>query len=219
MTRSFFAEGTLFLLLTGACAGAGGADFRTASKLPSGERKPDGVAVDLVSEPPPSGPSGETGDGVVTLRAPLGTTAAMATLASFFDAVLHRDINAMSIVMTSNAIASDTRSYSQNRNINLNYLWRQRFAKYDYALLAGRVVYRESDVRTYHSDDADALPYDLKAAAAGGEPLLPGDLVLRVPIVNHSVKNERMLGDELTFWLRRDESRFLIYRVAEEIPM
>ena len=33
-------------------------------------------------------------------------------------------------------------------------MWRQRFGKYDYGLLSGRVIYRESDVRTYRAEDA-----------------------------------------------------------------
>jgi hypothetical protein len=215
MIRSWL-RNSAALLLTG-CA-ASGPTFKTAAKLPSADRKPDGIAVDLVSEPPPYVATAEAKDGVVTLRTPLGTAAAMAAVRTFFESVLREDMNAMLTVTTPAALVNDTRGSVLTRSYNVRFLWQQRFGKYDYALLSGRVIYRDSDVRTYRSADAEQLPYELKAAMVG-DPLQEGDVVLRVPIVNHSVKSERLLGDELTFWLRREDARFVIYRIAEEVPL
>src|SRR5690606_30605793 len=60
------------------CASEAPARFATASTLPGGERRPDGVAVDRVSEPPAFRDEAASDDGIVTLRAPLGLDVAQA---------------------------------------------------------------------------------------------------------------------------------------------
>jgi hypothetical protein len=221
MTPSFSSSRAFAQLLAVAlcsCAGSSGAKFPAATKLPSDERKPDGVAVDLMSDPPPHEASAATDEAVVTLRTPLGSEAALTSLREFFQAVLREDLFAVSQMLAPGALVSDPRGAAHARFHSLSDAWRQRFAKFDYSLLSGRVVYRDSDVRVYRAGDVGALPYDLRAAMAG-EVLQQGDLVLRVPVVNHTIKNERLLGREMTFWLRREDSRFLIYRMAEEVPL
>ena len=74
-------------------------------------------------------------------------------------------------------------------------------------------------MKTFRGEELEALPLNVRyLPAVRAEPAQPTDLVLQVPITTHTIKNERLLGDELFFWLRRDGSRYVIYRMAEAIP-
>lgn len=213
-------------LAPGACAlgcdPLGSADFPTASKLPDDERRPDGIAVDLASDPPATQDRADSQDELVALRAPLGVDAAHETLRMFFDAMVGEDIAAISGVTDPNAQVQDLRvigtASPSPTNHGLSTLWRQRFRKREYQRLASQLLYREADVTTYRSADLDALPINVRYLPEITPPE-PTDVVMRVPITSHTLNNERLLGDELFFWLRREGSRYVIYRMAEDIPL
>jgi hypothetical protein len=205
------------LLLMG-CGGTEAAHFPTASSLPDDERRPDGIAVDLTSAPPSASDSASSNDSIVTLRTPLSSNAAQETVRQFFEAITAEDISQMSRVVQSSAIAQDMRVKQRNtRTHGVTALWRQRFRKREYQLLSSRVVYREGDVMTYRGAELDSLPLEVRYLP-NTEPSHPTDLVLHVPIATHTIKNERLLGDDLFFWLRRVDDRYVIYRMAEDIP-
>jgi len=194
------------------------AQFPTQSKLPDEDRRPDGIAVDLSSDPPPLQNEAEADDSIVTLRTPLGTEVALQTVRTFFEAMVVEDVSAMSMLIRANAINEDTRSGSRRRSLSILNLWRDRFRKREYQKLATRLVYREADVMTYRSDQLAALP--LAARLRTPTPTSEGsnDLVLRVPIITHTVKNERLLGDEIFFWLERRDDGYVIAQMAENVP-
>ncbi len=214
--------GLLAALLTTACGPLGSADFPTQSALPDEERRPDGIAVDLASDPPPTRDRAESADELVALRAPLGVDAAHETLRVFFEAMVSEDIAAMSAVLEANAQVQDLRvigtALPAPTSHGIANLWRQRFRKREYQRFASQLLYREADVITYRSGDLDALPVNVRYLPEIAAPEAT-DVVLRVPIITHTLNNERMLGDELFFWLRRDGSRYVIYRMAEDIPL
>src|SRR6185503_3292684 len=103
---------------------------------------------------------------------------------------------------------------AQIRVFDAAAVWRQRFMKQEFQELASELVYREGDVITYHGDQIESLPLAVRYLVPTVQPL-PTDLVLEVPIATTSIKNERLLGDELFFWLRREGDRYVIYRMAE----
>jgi hypothetical protein len=206
-----------------ACGGRGG--FPTASELPGDERRPDGIAVDLSSDPPPWRDRAESGDHIVTLRTPLSSGAALETVRSFFDALVNEDASALDKLAVSNAVVEDTRARrappggpSAAATHTLTSLWRERFRKHEFQGLSGGLLFREADITTYRKQQLDALPIAVRYLGPARDAVEPTDLVLHVPIVTHSVKNERLLGDHMFFWLRRDEERFVIYRMAEDLP-
>ena len=43
--------------------------------------------------------------------------------------------------------------------------------------------------------------------------------MVRVPILTTHVGAERLFGDEILLWLRRDGDRFRIYRVQEDFQL
>jgi hypothetical protein len=200
------------------CASSASAQFDSAAALPEAERRPDGIAVDLSSEPPASVDDAESRDSIVTLRTPLGVAVARATLRAFFAAMVSEDIAKMSQVVDGGALVQDVRAKPPaGQAIELTTLWRRRFGKREYQLLSPELIYREGDVMTYRSSEIDALPLSVRYLPDVGAPM-PTDLVLHVPIVTHTINNERYLGDDVFFWLRREGERFMIVRMAEDLP-
>ena len=207
------------------CGGPGSEPFRTAASLPSGERRPDAIAVDLPTEPPAARGEVPAGDGVVTLRTPLGTEAARATIRAFFRAVIQEDLTGLGSVLGSAAVVQDLSAAASGQGgpgrtrEALNF-WGQRFRQHEYGLLALQVVYRDSEIETYRPSELGALPATLRqAASAALSGLGDDDLVLRVPIVTQNVKSERLFGSELCFWLRRSGDHYVIIHLAEPFPL
>jgi hypothetical protein len=192
--------------------------LETTSRLETAPRRPDAVAVDPTSAPPPPRTVARSNEQLVTLRAPLGLDAARRTVRRFFEAVAAEDIGQLSAVASPTALVSDTRGGSVERMQNLGFLWRQRFAKLDYTSVEPGSLYREAEVETFEGRHGVELPAELRVAAAG-EPLEPEDVVMRVRILAHGASTERLFGNTLTFWLRRDEDRYVVSRLAEDVPL
>lgn len=192
--------------------------FPTARRLPDDARRPDGVAVDPTSAPPPARPRADVTDGVVTLRTPLGHEDALRTIRSFFEAVTAEDLGRLSAVATPTALVSDTRNGALDRVQNYGFLWRQRFAKHDFLGLEATTLYRESEIETFDLRDPASLPAELQLASAGEAPE-PEDVIVRVHILAPTSAGTRLFGDTLTFWLRRDAERYVVGRIAEEVPL
>jgi hypothetical protein len=201
-----------------ACTDHQPARFPTASKLPDDERRPDGIAVDLTSDPPPYQDRAEADAGIVTLRTPLGTPMALETVRLFFEAMVGEDVSAMSLLMGPNATSENTGAGSNRRSTNITNMWRERFRKREYQKLATQAIYRETDVTTYRRDQLAALPLAVRLRTSTRPQGAANDLVLRIPIITHTVKNERLLGDEIFIWLERRGHSFVIARTAENIP-
>lgn len=206
-----------------ACGGVTAPRFPTASKLPDDDRQPDAIAVDLPSSPPPTRDATSAEQGIVALRSPLGVTAARDTVGAFFRAVVHEDMTELSSIVRSGATVEDARagaarSHSTQEREALSW-WRERFRKHEFEALSAHLVYRPSEIETYRTDQLEALPVRVRhSPQSGPDALQPSDIILRVPIITHSVSSERLLGDELFFWLRRVEDRYVIVHMAEPAP-
>ncbi len=197
------------------CGGAAGPSFATTSELPEEARRPDGVAVDPASAPPRAKDVASAEAGLVTLRTPLGTEALLATVTGFFGAIVNEDMEALEALFTRDALAINTGSGSGG-SPSAPLFWTQRLRRLDYTLLAGKVVYREADIEVVRAEDAlTASPHP----AIRAEALSAGDVVVRVPIATPRVGSDRLLGEELVLWLRREGDRYRIYRLVEDFQM
>jgi len=197
--------------------GSSRASFATASELPEGPRKPDGVAVDPASAPPKPRDVATTEGGLVTLRTPLGVEQAIETVSRFFQSIVAEDTDALEVLFTRDALAINASGGGpMGSSASATLFWTQRLRRLDYTKLAGEVLFREAELEVYRSDDAlEAKPHPSIRAEA----LSPSDVVVRVPVVTSRVGSDRLLGEEMLLWLRRDADKFRIYRVLEDFQM
>ncbi|MCC6556262.1 MAG: hypothetical protein IT372_25155 [Polyangiaceae bacterium] len=213
---SILACAALLCALAG-CTAAPVADFPTAAELPTDRRRPDGVAIDPASAPPPAADRGVAADGLVTLRAPLGVDVAVAVVAEFFKRVVLEDGDGLSALLTRDALAIAPGSGGgQGQTPSAGLWWEQRFRRLDYGKLAGETIYRDAEVELYRGEDVlEASPHP----AIQTDALDEDDVIVRVPIITARIGADRLLGDEIVIWLRRDGMRFKIYRLLEDFQL
>lgn len=192
------------------------ASFPTAAELSDERRRPDGVALDPASTPPPPTNQADAEDSVVTLRTPLGIGAALDVVDEFFRRVVAEDSEALSELLTRDALAIHTGSGGSGQPPSAGLWWEQRFRRLEYGKLAGEPVYRESEIQIFRAEDVLATP---QHPAIQPETLDDQDVVIRVPIATARVATDRLLGDEIVVWLRRDGPRFRIYRLLEDFQL
>ena len=201
-------------LCTIACAATGSASRpstgSTEHTASSQRRRPDGVAVDPPTQTPPPRTRAKTTDGLVALRQPLGSDRALDTLASLFEAVVREDSEGMSKLFTADASVVAAPSGPPVTNAPPLW-WDQRFRRLDYGRLAGELVYRPTEVEIVRGDDPDAV------GRADG--LGDGDVLLRVSVVTTRAGEQRLLGDAMVLWLRRDGDRYRIWRIQEDFQL
>ena len=199
------------------CGGVTAAEFPTSPELPTERRRPDGVAIDPASAPPPAAERAASGDGLVTLRTPLGVDVAVAAVAEFFRRVVLEDGDGLGDLFTRDALAiAPGSSGGQGQTPSAGLWWEQRFRRLDYGKLTGEPLYRESEVEVYRGEDVlEASPHP----AIQTETLDENDVIIRVPIITARVGADRLLGDEILVWLRRDGARFKIYRLLEDFQL
>ena len=201
--------------LLAACGGAAGLGPESGEKL---KRRPDGVAIDPISAPPPARDRASVADGLVTLRTPLGVDRALATVEELFRKIVLEDGEGLEAVFTRDAVAVTGAPPSGGPPGNITALpfWQGRFRKLDYTKLAGEPLYREAEIQIFRADDTpDALPHP----AVRPESLGDNDVVLRVPILTTRVGAERLFGDEIVLWMRREGDAYRIYRALEEFQL
>lgn len=218
-------------LMMGAMLAVGCVQTRTArfpsashhpdEDAPEAERRPDGVSQELESGPPPYQSRQPTEQAVASLRAPLGLEEAERVIEAFFAAVLSEDINGISVLLRPGAMAYDTRTTGTPRTLNLLSQWRNRFSQFEYQRLRSRVVFRPSELRSYRPPHLDRLPLEVRELdPSEGESGLAGRtaVVMRASLLARSVDGEQLFGPEVYFWLERDENRYEIFQVAENVP-
>jgi hypothetical protein len=194
------------------CASAGGLGPLDGERE---RRHPDGVAIDPAGGPPPARAHAAAADGLVTLRTPLGADRAVATVEELFRKVVVEDGDGLEALFTRDAIAVSPAPGGPGSPSAL-LLWQGRFRKLDYTKLAGEPIYREAELQIFRADDTvEALPHPAVHPEALGE----NDVVVRVPILTTRIGSERLFGDELVLWMRRDGDRYRIYRVLEDFQL
>lgn len=187
-----------------------------AATLPEPTRRsPDGVAIDPISSPPAARDRAEVADGLVTLRTPLGVDRAVSTVEELFRKIVVEDAEGLKPLFTRDALQITSFSSGGHTPDALNY-WQGRFRKLDYTKLTGDLVYREAEMTIYRAEDAIGTPLH---PAIRPESLATSDVVIRVPIVTPRVGPDRLFGDEMIVWLRRDGDRYRIFRLLEEFQL
>ena len=198
--------------MAGCAAGPG---FATASSIESARRRPDGVAVDPTGEPPRAREHARTSDRLVTLRTPLGADRAVDTVSELFRKIVIEDSDGMEALFTREATTSTGNPGTSATPLSVLW-WQQRFRRLDYTRLAGEPIFREAELEIYRADDdVEALPHPAIRLDALGET----DVVIRLPILTSHLGADRLFGEEMIFWLRRDGDRYKIYRVIEDFQL
>lgn len=198
-----------------ACASSG---LQNTGDPDKPRRRPDGVAIDLVSAPPPARDRAESADGLVTLRTPLGVDRALVTIEELFRGIVREDGEAVEALFTRDALAitSTASGVGPGGMPQAALFWQQRFRRLDYTKLAGEPVYREAELEIYRGEDAlEAPPHP----AIRTDALNDNDVVIRLPILTPRVGTERLFGEEMIVWLRRDGERYRIYRILEDFTL
>jgi hypothetical protein len=205
-----------WLAFLAGCASSGGlGDGGDPDKI---RRRPDGVAIDPVSAPPPAQGRAEAADGLVTLRTPLGVDRAMLTVGDLFRKIVLEDAEGLERLFVGDAMAiiATAPGGGPGQTQKAMPWWAARFRKLDYTKLAGEIVYRESELTIFRAEDTlESPPHQ----AIRTEALDENDVVIRVPILTARVGADRLFGDEMILWLRRDGERFRIYRMLEEFQL
>lgn len=202
------------LILALALAGCAGAPPPEDASSP--RRRPDGVAIDPVSAPPPPRDHADTADGLVTLRTPLGIERALVTVEALFRKIVVEDGEGLDPLFTRDALAVTSLSANGGATPQAVLFWQGRFRKLDYTKLTGEIIYRDAELTFFRAGDAtDAPPHPAVRADA----LVSDDVIVRVPILTPRVGAERLFGDEVILWLRRDGDRYRIYRIFEDFQL
>jgi hypothetical protein len=186
--------------------------FATASALPSGPRRPDGVAVDLQGSIPPAATRADTSLGLIALREPVDMSGALNSVRQFFLAISREDASAMRAVLTLDAQAYMP-SGPNNSGAKAEDAWERRFGKFDYKATGPEPVFRETAVEIYGYRDLDE--------AEGDRPVRPPimeqqDALVRVPVEIRRVGTDRIFGDEIVFLVRRVDGVFRIRALYED---
>jgi hypothetical protein len=199
-------------LVAGCAAGPG---FATAGSLEAARRRSDGVAVDPTGEPPRARERAEVAERLVTLRTPLGADRAVDTVSELFRKIVIEDSDGLEALFTREATAGNGSGGAASTPLAVLW-WQQRFRRLDYTRLAGEPIFREAEVEIYRAeDDVEALPPPAIRLEALGET----DIVIRLPILASHAGADRLFGEEMIFWLRRDGDRYKIYRVIEDFQL
>ena len=175
------------------------------------------MAIDPALELPEAQNKSDADTALTTLRAPLGTDVALATVANLFRRIVREDVDALSPLFTREVHVITGSGAGAQQTSAAGAWWDPRFKKLDYTRLAGELIYRESDIEIYRGDDelTQAPAMVLRTL----DTLEETDVVVRVPILTPRVGADRLLGDEMLLWLRRDGDRYRIYRVAEDFQL
>jgi hypothetical protein len=180
-------------------------------------RQPGGVAIDPALVLPEPRHRVETDQPLVALRAPLGSDVVLGTVQSFFQRIVQEDSEGLLPLFTREVqILSGTGGVTQNATAIGNW-WEPRFKRLDYAKLGGEPLYRDVDVELFRGDDE--LTQAPAAIARTAATMDETDVVVRVPILTPRVGSDRLLGDEMILWMRRDGERYRIYRVMEDFQL
>jgi hypothetical protein len=190
-----------------------GPAFATATELPEGPRRPDGVVVDPSPELPRAVETAEPASTLVALKPPLSEKAARALVAAFFRAVVAEDVEALADLTTPDASAP---SRSRGSSAGIVDHWRGRMRHFRYRTLANEVLYQDADIEVYRYDDLETL---LVGRPPRPPDMTPSDLLLRVPMLVVRAGSDRAFGDEIFFLLRRDKDRFRIRQILEDFQM
>jgi hypothetical protein len=196
--------------LCSSCAHERAPAASVAASEGSAPRRAPGVA-ELRSEVMPEPvSSGSSRDQWLVLRAPAAGGLAREAVRDFLRAAVNEALERMDPLLSAQAIV-DTGSGKQPARA----FWQSRFTVLDYTELRGQLLFRETDLETFHAEDLARLPVGRRPAIE----LAADELAVRVPIRVSWAGRARLFGDELLFRLRPAGARYEIAEIDEEFRL
>lgn len=200
------------LVVLGCSSGAPALEFPTTTELPDEPRRAPGVAVDPSAELPSARVQAPVEQGVVVLEAPADPLAAREVVREFFRAMIQEQAEALDPIVEDDAWVLIGSQGSRQRVLSF---YKMRLGRLDYEDLAGRLLYRESEVETYEAADVARL-------GAGRHPPLhvePGSVAVRVPIATPRAGRLRLFADEVWFLLRPSPNGWRVAQMVEDFQV
>ncbi len=184
-------------------------------------RRPDGVSIDPPAALPQPVDAAHAGDGVVSLRTPVGSDAALELLHAYVRAILAEDLTAMRALHTDDAAFVSAPPGQPARALGSAVaIWERRFARLDYGLLAGAVLVREAEatLRRVDRDEEPMLPSsgDDEGAPSAGKGV---ELLVRAPIATSRSAGQSLMGTEIVLYLRREGDGWRVSTVVEDFAL
>lgn len=146
----------------------------------------------------------------LVLRAPAAGGLAREAVRDFLRAAVNEAPERMDPLLSPQAVV-DTGSGKQPARA----FWQSRFTVLDYTELRGQLLFRETDLETFHAEDLARLPPARRLAIE----LAADEVAVRVPIRVSWAGRARLFGDELLFRLRPAGSRYEIDEIDEEFRL
>ena len=187
---------------------------------PSDERRPDGVAIDLLTAPPRVEARAESSDSVVALRTPLGIPHARRTVREYFEAMASDDSGKLSTLLAPDAMFSSPGP--QGSQGAYGALLR-RLQVSDYSGLRDTPYWEEAKI--LEGDEAAAHLAQLAGQATGPRgrarrqaPRVSGpvDVVVVADIVVRRTAVTTLFGEQVALALVAEGDRYVIAQIFED---
>lgn len=176
----------------------------------SSTRRAPGVAEQRSEVLPEPASSGSSRDQWLVLRAPAAGGLAREAVRDFLRAAVNEAPERMDPLLDPQAIV-DTGSGKQPARA----FWQSRFTVLDYTELRGQLLFRETDLETFHAEDLGRLPVGRRLTIE----LAADEIAVRVPIRVSWAGRARLFGDELLFRLRPTGARYEITEIDEDFRL
>ena len=140
---------------------------------------------------------------------------ALDVMAAFFAAIRNEDLAQLSLLLAPGCLWWSP-TIGRAAASEALVVWRERFRRLSYALLADIPLVRRNEVRIVQDGQIDRLWTDSAARPVGVQ---PSDLLLQTMPVTPRVGPERLLGDTLVLWLRPVRGTFAIQAIVEDFVL
>jgi hypothetical protein len=177
---------------------------------PNATRRAPGVTEPRPASLPDPARRGEAQAQLLLLRAPAAPDLARQVVRSFLRAAVNEAPERMDLLLAPQAFIDTSGGRQPARAF-----WHTRLAQLDYTELKGQLLFRESDLETFRSEDLARLPAARRIALELGE----DEVAVRVPIRVSWAGRTRLFGDELVFRLQPAGARFEIAEISEDFRL
>ncbi len=182
----------------------------TSAAAPAEQRRAPGVPESRAVELPALARRADSSDELVRLRSPTSTEVAREVVRSFLRAAVNETPERLELLLTPRSFIDTAAGRQPARSF-----WRSRLAAFDYTELRGQLLFRESDLETFRSDDLARLPAGRRIPLELGA----DEVAVRVPIRVSWAGRTRLFGDEIVFKLEPSAGKFAIAEMSEDFRL
>jgi len=197
-------------VLVGGCAARTPQFATNNSPRSDAERRVPGVPESRAPILPEPTRRADSEGELVLLRAPTSTEQAREVVRSFLRAAVNEAPDRMELLLSPRAFIDTAGGRQPARTF-----WRSRLAAFDYTELRGELLFRESDLETFRSEDLARLPAGRRLPLE----LSPDEVAVRVPIHVSWAGRTRLFGDEIVFKLEPSGGKFAIAEMSEDFRL